>query len=232
MAIAVATTATTAYIQSTTPAITMPSGIVSGDLLIVVMNTRTDDTDPTASGWTKVKKQDNQAINAYLGGFVYSKVSNGTEGGSVTFTLGGNHWTSAVCYRITGQASSGAVSANNGANVSSTSTPAFAGAITPTVESSLIIMGIFGTTITNVVGTYAITTSDPGGWTETIDQGSTSPTGLGVRIASAYAIRTQITSTGNFSCSGGSAFTDWAGIIISISPFVAPPTTSNFLAFM
>lgn len=84
--------------NQTSHTVTMPSGIVSGDLLIIVM--ANDDlggflvvTYP--AGWTKFFNRSNQARLSCAW-----RKADGTEGGSITVTTSSNETMSCVAYRI------------------------------------------------------------------------------------------------------------------------------------
>ena len=68
----------------TTPSCTLPSGISSGDIIVVFVGV---DGSPTASisGFTQQIAESAWAASASY--FVFSKVADGTEGSSVTLTL-------------------------------------------------------------------------------------------------------------------------------------------------
>lgn len=82
--------------SGTSHVVGLPSGIVSGNLLVVAIGTNSS-TLNTPSGWTQLFK------NASTGEFaVYYKVASGTEGTSVTITSPGACWFGSHSYRITG----------------------------------------------------------------------------------------------------------------------------------
>ena len=99
----VVTTATsTDNANDTTQTVTLPAGISSGDLLIILMvwnNSTATTTVPT--GWTRlVADTALDASQGAIGGFY--RQADGGEGASVDVTTSGNTRSGAASYRITG----------------------------------------------------------------------------------------------------------------------------------
>lgn len=121
--------ATNTYAQLTTTnshPINLPTGITSGNLLLVfaVFNGSPTVTDP--SGWTVLAGQAIPTGGDILR--IYAKIADGSEGATVTVTLSGNQRAHAASYRITGNrngltSSEIAVSAPVDANTASPDPP-------------------------------------------------------------------------------------------------------------
>jgi hypothetical protein len=84
---------------STNPlSVPLPSGITSGDLLIVFVANNLARTDTIPSGWTRVA-----AIGNSNGQFrIYSRISDGTEGSTLSVTLSNTAGFNSVALRISG----------------------------------------------------------------------------------------------------------------------------------
>lgn len=78
-------------------AVTLPSGIVSGNLLLVFFACNTGATLTDPSGWTVLVSKTNTDLFR-----VYAKIASGSEGSSVTVALSSNQRAGATAYRITG----------------------------------------------------------------------------------------------------------------------------------
>lgn len=98
---------------STSHSVTMPSGLTSGDLILVVWCNHESFAPATVTppaGYTKHQELSN---NNELSAAIMSKVSDGTEGASQTFTLPSSETAAYVVYRITGHNSAVEATINN-----------------------------------------------------------------------------------------------------------------------
>jgi hypothetical protein len=97
------TASTSTYVSSTTAAslhsVTMPTGIVTGNLIIMIFRIpSTTAVTTTPSGWTLLGSKNATGITS-----IFYKISDGTESTSVDVTLTtAASLATAVCYRITG----------------------------------------------------------------------------------------------------------------------------------
>ena len=78
----------------TTAPVTMPSNIITGDLLIMVLKVGSTGTATTPSGWTLLSSRSSTG-NSYI----YYKISDGTENNYTNVTISTVH-ASAITYRI------------------------------------------------------------------------------------------------------------------------------------
>lgn len=194
-----------------TRTVTKPTSLAVGDLMIAcgVVDTNNDPNFP--SGFTLIGTvgkstgiQDTQAL-AF-------KIADSSDVAATDFTFTNTGFASIS--RITGAAGAlGSLVYNGGVQTNSASVSL--SGITPADHSDSTLLMMFFTVVNGSspnIATYAIATSNPT-WTEGYDASQT---------AMAYATRSQLTSTGNFSANGGgSASADWSGQIISIPvPFV------------
>jgi len=85
---------TSAGTAVTTAPVTMPSNIITGDLLIMVVKIGSTGTATTPTGWTLLSSRSSTG-NSYI----YYKISDGTESATVNVTVSTAH-ASAITYRI------------------------------------------------------------------------------------------------------------------------------------
>ena len=78
--------------------ITLPSGIQSGDLLLMFLGVDSSTDRLTNTGWTRLATSFDNSEYKYLLG----RIADGTEGSTVSFTLSGAEPAGANTYRITG----------------------------------------------------------------------------------------------------------------------------------
>lgn len=92
------TTAETATVAGTSHVVTLPSGIVSGDLILILTNKGVANTTFNAlAGWTELV--DDAVSN---GNTIWARTSDGSEGSTVTFTSAASVRCSHIAYRISG----------------------------------------------------------------------------------------------------------------------------------
>lgn len=184
-----ATSATS--INSTTLTITKPSGVVSGDLLLVNISKVGNDTeDPTLDGWTLIAGADLGGGTARRGSVLY-RIADGTEGSDFTFNLG-TGTSSAVGAMVAFSGvdgnnpfdATGTLTVRNAANLQT------AAISTATDGTAIIMFGMVG----NTSATFSNwTTTVPGVLTELYDVNN----GTNVAVGAAWAIKNAAGSTGN-----------------------------------
>jgi hypothetical protein len=178
-----------------------------------------DATVPTISsapaGWTLLETQ---AITSRITGYCYYKLAGASEGSDYTWTWAGSgaHKTG-IIMRITGAENTNPIDAHASSTAENFANPAFAG-VTPVITDDLLVMAIVSASTDEAVAGFNIVTSNPS-WTtlwqeNTVGVTSVSPSNgtLGV----AYAIRPQVTATGNFGVTGLDAAADSVGILIAV----------------
>lgn len=96
------------------------------------------------------------------------------------------------------------------------------GTVTPTDAGSVILLlaSAYTAGASRTVGTYAITTSDPGGWAELYDEMSNTNN---LCFAAAWAERQPTTATGNMTMVG-SGSENWIGFAVVIAQQPASPS--------
>lgn len=227
MALVIESTAVTANVNSTSVALTKPSGVVAGDLLIAIFGCSGQTSITPPSGFTVISTYASNAINGnFWNGW---KVADGTEGASFTFSTPGSAEMGGMVMRISGANNSspigatGQVNAREGAYQDS---PFTTMSITPAAANSLLVYGIVVDDITSYgIDSYAIATDNPT-WTEQCDSGS-----LGMNIAVATGPRAAVTATGNatWNLVNADTYITVSGFIFAISP--ALPSIPNKIYF-
>lgn len=215
MAVAVQSSSSTAWASSATVVITKPTGVVVGDLLIAQIGYTSDGTftiTPPA-GWTTIQ-QTNIGVEMAIEVFYKVATSTETAASDFTFTCNNTTFVAGGMMRIDGQSATTPIWTSAEGTVTNSAAPSFTNTITPAVANSLILMfpGAWDSN-NSAIATYAIATSNPS-WTELWDLDTASNSGQS--ISAAWALRPQTTATGNSSCAGGDANTDWACIMVAI----------------
>lgn len=213
MAIAYQSIATTDFneVSPSTLTITKPSGLAVGDMMIAYIVWDTSDTTaPTLpSGWTQLLHDTTGTKSAWA---YKVAVSGDVAASNFAFTFAGT--VTASGGSIMRWSGVGLINAGSTVRVnSSTSTPSFAGGITPSVADSYLIMG-YHSPYTHTVSNHAIATDNPT-WTEIMDEQNVSPD---LTMSLAYASRPETTATGNFTVTTSSTHDDHNGVLIYLSP--------------
>lgn len=154
--------------NNTTQTIGMPSGVASGDLLIVAMQCFGTPTPTFPAGWTQIYTVTSSTIKQ----FAFYKVSDGTEGASISVTLSSDDQCAYKSVRITGHDAATAPEGATSTGVSSGTPTTDPPSLNPSgwdVEDTLwLAFGGTGYTTTSSIGAY------PSGYTNT-GQGGGSP---------------------------------------------------------
>lgn len=211
MSAAYASIANSAWQNSSTSVVTKPSGLAVGDIMLAYCAGNSLSTFPT--GFTTIGSTTAGGNNyqTFLG---YKVATSGDVSATdFTFTFSGSQTNLCALIRITGASSGATTIISSGALTSNTSTPSITG-ITPDSRGNNLLFQLWhGSDSVASIASYAIATSNPS-WTEILDSSISSQTGVGI----AWATRPETTATGNFSCAGGGALTDWGGWLISFAP--------------
>jgi ribosomal protein S19 len=93
--------ATNGSTAATNKVCNLPTGISSGDLLILILRSAASDTHSTPSGWTALALNDGADAADDITSVFY-RVASGTEGSTVTVNGTASVKFAAVCWRITG----------------------------------------------------------------------------------------------------------------------------------
>lgn len=192
------TTSTTAH------SISYPSGVTSGDLLILWLTSNTTATFSTLGDWT-LHADRTIGSASYPRFYMYYKIADGTESGSLTLTASTSCYCVAIMARISGYYSGNALTT---ANVSTSSGPASTvdvGASTdfdPTAATGMVF-------ICTVVDGAIFALSPPSGYTalETRYCG-VSYAGAGMQISYKSPVTTS-DDPGNTSWTGGATYYGW-----------------------
>ncbi len=186
--------------------ITKPTGLAVNDTMIAnIVWDSNDATAPTLpSGWTQLFHDSTATKSAGA----YKVADSGDVAASnFVFTLAGTvnaSGGSIMRWSGVGLVQAGTMDREN----SSTNAPVFTTGITPNTAGTGIIFA-YHSPYTHTVSTYAIATDNPS-WTEIADEQNVSPD---LTMSLAYAIRTEVTATGNFSCATSTTHDDHNGIL-------------------
>lgn len=198
-----------------TQALTKPTGLAVGDLMVAHVHSRTSgDAWSVPANWTQVVGASTDS-NA-----VFYKVADSGDVAASSFNLSRNasEVIGGSIVRITGASTSFQTDSDTYANSGGTSA-SFSGGVTPAANSLLLFFtaaySTGGNTMT--ITDQAITTSNPS-WTELYDGGTT--TDVDLWMSGAYANRPEATGTGNYTCTLATTSGSTDGILISIQEVV------------
>lgn len=211
MAVAYGSISNSGWQISSTAVVTKPSGLAVGDIMIAYC---AGDMTSFPTGFTSIGST-TAGGNNYKTNLGY-KVADSSDVAATNFTFTLNGATTNICVlvRVTGSSVASSTIVSSGALVSNTATPSITG-LTPYSRGDILLFQFWhGSDAVTAVSSYAIATSNPT-WTEILD---TTAAGGNAGCGIAYATRSQLTATGNFSAAGGNASTDWGGWLISFSP--------------
>lgn len=214
MAFSIASFSTTALNQTDTVTITKPTGVAEGDLLLAQVTVTAISTEP--SGWTTIT-----TVNAGAGSVrTYYKVAGAAEPANYAWTYSENTtFKGGGIARGTG-ASFAPLDSFDTATVNNDITPSFDNEVTPTVANSAILFFIAAAEFQGTTSAYAIVEDDPT-WTEVWEI-----SGATQSMVFAYAVRPEVTATGNSSCTfSGEA--DSVGQLVVMKPSVAVSVSAD-----
>lgn len=213
MAVAYGSISNSGWQISGSAVVTKPTGLAVGDIMLAFCAGNADGF-AFPSGFTSIGST-SAGGNNYQTRLGYKVAdSSDVSATNFTFTIGTSSTNICVLIRITGSSSSSTTIKSSGTLVSNSATPSITG-ITPYARGDILLFQLWhGSDAVTAVSSYAIATSNPT-WTEILD---TTAAGGNAGCGIAYAKRSQLTATGNFSAAGGNASTDWGGWIISFSP--------------
>ena len=219
MAVTVESSSLGTFASGTTTVVTKPTGLTVGDLMIGQYTYRNSSASHTLpSGFTSIHSV--QTNNSWQVVCYKVATSGDVAASDFTFTTSGTYMQNAGLIRISGY-SQGTPIGQSGVegNITSSSNPTFNNTVTPFANSMLIMLvaaSATGATLTQP-SVYAVATDNPT-WTElwnSVNTGGGNPTAL----ATAYAVRTAATATGNSTITaafaGGSSY-GWSCVLIAI----------------
>ena len=145
MAFVVESTSTNTADNSTTVAITKPSGVTSGELMVAILSVQAIgvSTIATLSGWTSAV---NQTSTRTGGVSIQYKVAGDSEPANYTFTASAAGEFSGAIVRLSGNAPSDFLVGTDGytANSVNSATISDTASITPVYDGSFVIMNFVG----------------------------------------------------------------------------------------
>ncbi len=190
--------------------ITKPSGVVSGDLLLLFLSTDGDTVPNTLSGWTVVEEA-TTSVGAKATLTILSKVAGGSEPSDYTFTGGGNQTRAGLIFRIDGQ--NATFKDVSGIDNTGNSTTPTAPTVTTTVADCLVLCS-YAQDDDSAPNTH------PGSTTELADFDSGGGASPASTLGVASYTQASAEATGTKAWSGaGSAH--WIGCQVAIAPVAA-----------
>jgi len=191
----------------TTHTVTMPSGVVSGDLLVALL--AVDGTPViTFSGWTQLW-DDSQGTAVQGAG--YYRVSDGTEGADETFTTDASQQSAHVVLRISGDNGVPEAPASAGGNNSSPNPPA----VTPAGGSDDYL---YIAVAAHDDGTVTVTGFPTGYDDNQTNSRAATAGGVGVGVATKDTIASTTDNPDDFTLSAGR---NWRTNTVAITPSAA-----------
>ena len=125
--------------------VTKPSGVVSGDVLITMIQTNGAPTITPPSGWSLVIEQDRNSGVAH--GYIYRKVAGGSEPADYTFSLSASGAFAWGCAAYTGVDNTTPVDVSASQEEASQAT--YTGPSATTTVADTMLLGIYGARGTN-----------------------------------------------------------------------------------
>lgn len=216
MSVAYVSFQSTVPVTTTSFVITKPTSLTVGDLMLAQITA-------FSSGSTVINLPTNwvsvliQANGNMLNRIMY-KIADSADVAATNFTFTGSGTgvlMGGAIMRITGYGPAAVVEASNSTTWSGTSANLAIG-ITPARGNDLlfIFVGVASSNPNGTISAQAIATSDPG-FTEIYDFDSSESADIN-RIAAAYAVRPETTSTGNVSFTTAQAATGGVAAIVAI----------------
>lgn len=224
MAVAVASTASTGFATGTSITITKPTGLAAGDLLFAFIYIKGNaPTVTTPSNWTQGTPE--VVASDFILTYLYKIADSADAAASnFSFTISSSLPVAGGLLRVTGSAGSSIIAAVD-QDTELNGDRTFSGGVTPTQASSLLIMAI-GSSSDQQNGDYgsnAVATSNPS-WTEAWEFEANLTDGNNYVTQVAYAVRTEVTPTGDYSISGGgygNANTDYGAFLVCVNPAIS-----------
>jgi large repetitive protein len=197
---------------ATSLAITAPSSVATGDVLIAGLTVSSNNTSITApSGWTLINRT-NSGSNISAASYYHVVTNGASEPSSYTWTFGGSFAASGGIVRYVGVDTSDPIDASSivAGNDSSPTAPS----VTTTSANDLVV-ALFGSDST---GTF----TPPSGMTERYDVHNTSASGPGTEAADVAQASAGATGA---KAATATASARWVAQLIALNP--APPNISG-----
>lgn len=212
--------------SANTCSVTVPTGTLTGHLMIMQIGVRNDRTVSDETGWLSVGSENRINGTALRSRLMYRVATLADESlPTYTFDLSDTGVNICAITTFSGVDTTSPIGASDGQTNSADTTVTSPG-ITPAAANSMILM--FATVgDNNTQSDYAVAVSDPGTWAESYDVST--ELGNDMALSMGYAIRAEVTGTGNGTCTtSGSDIS--VGHLVSLSPSTAAtptPTITN-----
>lgn len=214
MTVAIASSNNSGWTSTTSTSVTKPTGLAVGDLMIGYVASNGNSVG-YPSGFSELQTFTN-TVGSALSTFLCYKYADSSDVAASTFSFNINTPGTAnnfcALLRVTGGVSIISLFEKTSGTTTNTATPSLTGVTPNSRGNSLLLQFWHGGSNVNSISTYAIATSNPS-WSELYDVASG-----GLCASMAYATRPEVTATGNFSCAGGDASSDWGAFLIAIPP--------------
>lgn len=217
----------TAYTTSASVTLAKPTGLAVGDFMVAYIHGAQESVTPP-SGWTSEQNFISTSGNGQMR--IYSKTADSSDvsASNWTWTYGGGQYHGGVVIKFSGHNTALPMVVQATANTTGTASPSFTSTVTPNTANSVLLfcLGVYvNSSATRTSSAYAVTTSNPT-WTEELDQNVNTGSSC-FQMAVASATRSQITATGNASCTMSSSCTDLSNIMLVIRPQIQATITDT-----
>lgn len=215
--------ATTANSTNTTLTINKPTGVVSGDVMIVNIAQRSSTGAPSLAGWTLISSG---AIDGgTTTGAVLYKVAGSSEPGSYSFSLGSganNNVGSIVAFSgvdISGPTPFDVTPGTLSLSGSNSNSGSATSITTNTANAAVIMLS----QINNNQSMDPWSTTSPGTLTELYENQYNPSGGNDLTVGAAWATKSTVGATGSGTVSYGGNVR-WGAILLALKAYVAPPS--------
>lgn len=224
MAIAVPSSASSAFALGTSRVITKPTGLAVGDLMLAVIgiDSGTAADVNTPSGWTQITVASFDSNQAEIRAFSRIADAGDVAASDFTFTSTASTYIAGCLLRVTGHPASAFLDVSDADtnDSASSATISFSTSLATAVNGELIVEGFLGTlggSGTGTIGTYA--TSDSVTFTEgadhSVDNGTRDPI-FGV----AYGVQGTAATITTYGATLSASRTNHGGVIFAIKPVI------------
>lgn len=204
---------------TTSLTINKPTGVVSGDIMIVNIANDNNNGAASLSGWTLIDSKNPDGSVSLL-----YKIAGGSEPSSYAFSVAGSPSVGSIV-AFSGVDNATPFDVANGAFTTGGSGTSITASSKTTVSSNVAVVMFAGTTANNASANNWsgwTTATSPGALTELYDNAN----GAAASVGAAWAIKASAGSTGTGSATsvtnGG-----WGGILIALRPGVAGPPAAT-----
>ncbi len=194
--------------------LTRPTGTLTGDVMLALLDVRGTSTVTAPAGWTLIRTD---TFTSSLRMHAYWRVATASDPASWTWTFSGSRLAAGAIHAYSGVDTASPIDASGGAPAPAASVTATAPSITTTVPNTMLV-AFFA----NLADS---TWTPPAGFTERADLIGTSPTQF-TSLLSADALRAAAGDTGPVSATASKSSGN-AAQLIALRPAGGPPPVNN-----